>query len=75
MRAFWTDEEVKILKEMIDAGMTLPEIKNVLKSRSLASLRNKASDLGLHVSAYDQPEIDMKAFKELMKQRRNVKCL
>lgn len=63
----WSDEEVKILREMSEAGFTCDEISVVLKSRNSDSIRSKALRMGITVPRNGYPEIDVEAFKRLMK--------
>lgn len=43
----WTDADIQQLRELFEAGATNPEITAKL-GRTYASIRNKASDLGLY---------------------------
>jgi hypothetical protein len=61
----WTDKEVEILKKMLDAGKTADEIAQVIKSRTLDGIRNKAGHMGWKF--YAVPEFDMDAFNKIMK--------
>jgi hypothetical protein len=63
--AFWKDQELDILKEMVEAGRSLQEIMSVLKSRTAEGIRNQMDSKGLSFSR--EPEIDMEAFKKIMK--------
>jgi hypothetical protein len=63
--AFWKDQELDILKEMVEAGRSLQEIMSVLKSRTAEGIRNQMDSKGLSFSR--EPEIDMETFKKIMK--------
>jgi hypothetical protein len=46
-QANWTDDELGILKTMIDAGETIPEIAKTMK-RTLEVVRGRAARHGWH---------------------------
>jgi hypothetical protein len=62
----WTEPEIKILKEMSAAGFTPDQAGKVLKSRSIDAIKCQAGKLGLPLNGV-APEIDMDAFKQLMR--------
>lgn len=62
----WTEREADLLKQMVNAGKTMPEIRTVLKDRSSDSIKAKAQSMGLRVEFFREAEIDMEAFKRLM---------
>lgn len=76
----WHQQEVDILKDMVDKCATLDEIHAVFPARSLNAIRLKVEALGLILkhtvanidrSAYEKflksRDIDMKDFKKHMK--------
>ena len=68
----WKPKEIDILKKMISANKRPEDVVTVLKSRSIDSVRNKASRLGLGFMY--EPECDFAAFERIMKGGRQ-KCL
>ena len=68
----WTDQELSILRAMTEAGKKSEEISQVLVSRTVEAINNKASQLGLSMAG--KPKINFDAFKEMMKGL-EVKCL
>lgn len=73
MREIWTEKEVDILKKMLDAGCSLREMADILKSRTEAGIRAQLRSQGWHV--VNTREIDYDAFKKLMKQKgRVIEC-
>ena len=69
---FWTEEELKIVKEMGLAGKSMKDILSVLKSRSMDSVRKQLTLMG--IDAQIKPEIDYEAFKQIMKEGKK-RCL
>lgn len=62
----WTDSEIDILKKMAAAKFRIDEIRKVLKSRSIESIRAKCQKEGISLMAH-VPEIDMDLFCKLIK--------
>ena len=65
----WTEQEEKILIQLAEAGCTVVEIKEVLKSRTRSSINNKAQVLGISLGGND-PEIDEDALERILKLRK-----
>lgn len=63
----WMNDEMEILRTMLDAGKTLEDISKVLKSRNIDSIRSKSISLGYKPSLHPRGEIDMEAFRRIMK--------
>lgn len=61
----WTDQEVEVLRVMAQGGRSMRDIRNVLKSRSLAAINCKAADIELSLNQ-GVPEIDIDAFNAIM---------
>ena len=70
MNKFWTDKELEILRAMCQAKCRIEEVRDVLKSRTDDAIREKAYRLGFAIMEY-HAEIDMGAFKRIMKERGN----
>ena len=63
---FWTQEELTMLKQMIDKGLLIDDIRKVFTHRSQHAIRIKAKTLGY--SMYQAtPKPDFEQFKKLMK--------
>jgi hypothetical protein len=65
MGPLWTSEEKEVLKKMAEANKTMDEIQSVLVSRPRHGIRNQLKNMGLSIGP--KPEINMEAFKKLMK--------
>ena len=61
----YTQEEMDILKKMVNAGLTPEDCARVLKSRTVTGIEDKAGRMGLKWK-YLESEIDMDEFKRLM---------
>ena len=62
----WTEQEDKIIQDMIAAKLGIDALVKVLLSRTKIAIKQRVNDLGL--SLYGSgPEIDMDEFKRLMK--------
>lgn len=61
----WTDQEIKILKELAGREKNAREVALVLKSRTVEAISAKGYALGL--SFEKSPEIDMDAYRAMMK--------
>ena len=61
----WTEDEDGVLRELAKLHVPPEEITAVLKSRSVAAIKQRITFLKLK-DCY-APEIDMEAFKRLMK--------
>lgn len=73
MKAFWTAQEVDILRKMVEAGKSIDDIRKVLVARSANAIRCKVNDIGMIFQG--KPEIDFEAFKQIMKTVREPKCV
>ena len=62
----WTKREEEVLKNMVEKRLGYEEMANVLKSRTLIAIRHRCAELKISIYG-DGPEIDMEAFKRLMK--------
>jgi hypothetical protein len=60
----WTDQENEILTKLYEAGASIPEIAEVLKSRTVDAIKNRAPKLGL---VRPDPEIDLKLYEKYSK--------
>lgn len=67
-KALWSDEEERILTEMIEAQCDASELLAVFPYRSESSIRSKMRHMGLHCSP--QREINREEFKRIMAARR-----
>ena len=47
----WSDEEVKILKELVKKRVSVKDIQKVLKDRTRNAIQNKIRDLGLTIAS------------------------
>lgn len=71
----WSDEETKMLEELVKAGKNLDDMCLVFIERNRNSVRNKMGDMGLTFSEIPA-KVDMEAFKRLMAQPgRKPKCV
>jgi hypothetical protein len=68
----WTNQEKEVLRKMAEANKTMDEIQSVLVSRPRHGIENQVKIMGLSIGK--KPEINMEAFKKLMKGG-VVKCL
>jgi hypothetical protein len=68
MKAFWTVQEVDILRKMVEAGKSVNDIRMVLTARSNNAIRCKVNDIGMVFRG--TPEIDFEAFKQIMQTAR-----
>ena len=66
-RAFWSAQEVDILKQMVTVGKDISEIQKVLISRTTGAIMNKIGELGLSMAG--KTEIDFEAFKKIMRSK------
>jgi hypothetical protein len=62
----WTNEEIRILREMAEARKSPKQIVAVLRSRTEHAIVYKAKEMGIAFRCYE-PEIDLDAFNRLMK--------
>lgn len=69
----WTEKEIDILKKMNAVHKAPEEIAQVLKSRTVESIRNKGDRMGLRWVG--EPEFDYAAFERIMKTGGKQKCL
>jgi len=53
---FWTEKEIKILKELCKARKTMPEAQKVFPHRTKNSINCKANEAGLSLAG-PEPEI------------------
>ena len=60
----WTNDEVEVLKRMLEEGHTPVAVTEVLKSRTLNAIRDKMDQLGLKVK-YQEPDIDWETYRAL----------
>jgi hypothetical protein len=44
---FWSEEEVKILKELADKNVSVRDMQLVLKGRTFNAIRSKLDELGI----------------------------
>ena len=65
---FWTEQEVQVLRDLAAARLGFDEMQKVLKSRTRHAIKNKCADEKISVFGAG-PEIDLDAFKKLMKGR------
>jgi hypothetical protein len=49
---FWSDEEVKILKELAEKKVSAKDMQLVLKGRTINAIRSKLNELGLRSYQY-----------------------
>jgi len=61
----YSKEEERLLKDMVNAGLTPEDCAKVLKSRTVTGIEDKVGRLGLKWKYLDA-EIDMAEFKRLM---------
>ena len=66
-RIYWTDEELMILRDAAEKGVMAKQLAQILKSRTKASIDNKARELGVSLAG-GKPEIDRKAYRRIMKE-------
>jgi len=64
-RAFWTEEEIKILKDLHKHGATVEEIAQVLVDRSEDAIRSQLSRYGLKANS-QRYTVDYKRYEELL---------
>lgn len=72
----WTDKEIKMLKDLSEAGFTLSQIvdREVFKSRSREGIANCARNNGISLAG-PKPETDDVVFQQMMKDARRMKCI
>jgi hypothetical protein len=63
---YWTEKEIEILRKLSAAGCTPKQAASVFKSRSFDAIKCMAKKLDLPLCG-KPPEIDMEAFKQLMR--------
>ena len=61
----WTGQEVKILRELVNAGADIHNIARVLKSRTRSAIEHKLRHLNLTIQR-PEPEIDLNLFRQLV---------
>jgi hypothetical protein len=66
MKRYWTPKEEEILKKLVAANRTMPEILIVLKSRTDRAIRAKLQAMNLPLPSTGV-EIDFAAFEKFMK--------
>jgi hypothetical protein len=62
----WTSQEKKILVCLAKKGWRAKEIQKILKSRSLNAIKTQADNLRISLAG-PKPEIDLEAYKAIMK--------
>lgn len=68
MRHFWSDEECRVLREMVEAGCEPNEIALVLTGRNAESIRQQAARRGFKF--YNPAAINEAEFHRIMAERR-----
>lgn len=63
-RQAWTDQEREILKQIIENGGDMDDVKRILVGRSDGGIRAQMDRFGLEFKF--EPKIDMDAFKAFM---------
>jgi len=64
-RAFWTEEEIKILKDLHKHGATVEEIAQVLVDRSEDAIRSQLSRYNLKANSR-RSTVNYERYKELV---------
>ena len=70
----WTEEEEKIIRSLIEAGVSIEDAYPIFKTRTRESLRTKTRNMGL-TWPQRKPEIDHDLFKQLIKDAGKRKCI
>lgn len=66
-RIRWTDEEISLLKQLWNnMNVSMDDMASVLKSRSIPTIKQKASTLGLPpFGSRQKPDIDYEFLKKI----------